>query len=71
MGQKDEMLSFYAPKGANQGTGSFVEHHTKNNEEYGLLKVVNADEYISKLELKKIDLIKIDVEGFEKNVLQV
>ena len=35
----------------------------------GKLEIVEGDLYISKLNLKRVDLIKIDVEGFEKYVL--
>jgi hypothetical protein len=33
------------------------------------LKVVNGDAYFAGLGLSRIDVIKLDVEGFEKNVL--
>ena len=69
LGDKEESLPFYTPKGCNQGTGSFIRGYSDNNEKGDTLRVVNADEYLSKLELKNIDLIKIDVEGFEKYVL--
>jgi hypothetical protein len=46
-----------------------AEHATDNNVKIGKLEVVEGDDYISKLKLERIDLIKIDVEGFEKNVL--
>ena len=71
LGDNEEELPFYAPRGPNQGTGSFIRgHNPNNNEEYGTLRVVNGDEYISRLNLDNIDLIKIDVEGFEKNALK-
>lgn len=69
LGEKNEELPFYAPQGANTGTGSFVSTHSSSNQEYGVLKIVDAGEYISNLLLAKIDLIKIDVEGYEKSVL--
>lgn len=70
LGHKDCQLDYFAPKGHNTGTGSFVPSHaTDNNEFIGTLEVVTADGYISKLGLDKLDLIKIDVEGFEKNAL--
>jgi FkbM family methyltransferase len=69
LGQKHEDLPFFSPKGANQGTGSFIAEHSENNLAGPVLKVVAADEYIASLKLNKVDLIKIDVEGFEKHVL--
>jgi FkbM family methyltransferase len=70
LGEKSEFLDFYAPVGRNIGTGSFMAEHAKdNNIKYGKLEIVEGDLYISKLNLKRIDLIKIDVEGFEKYVL--
>jgi FkbM family methyltransferase len=70
LGAKSEFLDFYAPAGRNIGTGSFMAEHAKdNNIKIGKLEIVEGDSYIFKLNLKKIDLIKIDVEGFEKYVL--
>ena len=70
LGEKSEFLDFYAPVGRNIGTGSFMaEHAQDNNIKYGKLEIVEGDLYISKLNLKRVDLIKIDVEGFEKYVL--
>jgi len=70
LGHKDCELEYFAPKGHNTGTGSFVpSHEIDNNQFIGKLQVVNGDAYISKLRLDRLDLIKIDVEGFEKNVL--
>ena len=70
LGEKNEFLDFYVPVGRNIGTGSFVEEHAKdNNIKSGKLEIVEGDMYVEKLQLPRIDLIKIDVEGFEKNVL--
>ena len=70
LGKQDEGLDYFTPTGANHGTGSFVKGYSPNNENSPtLLQVVNGDKYITKLNLPRIDLVKIDVEGFEKNVL--
>jgi len=70
LGAKNEFLDFFAPVGSNIGTGSFMpEHAMDNNINVGKLEIVEGDLYISKLNLSKVDLIKIDVEGFEKHVL--
>lgn len=70
VGMVDQELPYFAPKGCNQGTGSFIEGYSSNNDNNGvLLKLVCGDEYFEKLGLTQIDIVKIDVEGFEKNVL--
>ena len=70
LGSENDELTFYAPKSDNTGTGSFLSSHTPdNNVPIGKLTVINGDEYIAELNPPKIDLIKIDVEGFEKDVL--
>ena len=70
LGQIDCELDFFAPQGDNTGTGSFIAtHDVENNKLFGKLQIVNADNHIAMLGLHHIDLIKMDVEGFEKNVL--
>jgi FkbM family methyltransferase len=70
LGERNEFIDFYAPVGRNIATGSFMAEHAKdNNIKLGKLEIVEGDTYIEKLNLEKIDLIKIDVEGFEKYVL--
>ncbi len=70
IGMVNEELPYFAPKGCNQGTGSFIEGYSLNNDNNGiLLKLVYGDEYFERLGLDQIDIVKIDVEGFEKNVL--
>ncbi len=73
LGNENKELDFYAPnkESHNTGTGSFLSiHESSNNRLYGKIKVVSADDYVEKLRLSRIDMIKIDVEGFEKYVLQ-
>jgi len=69
LGAINESLNFYAPVGHNIGTGSFDPSHRKKNQLIGQLQIRKGDDYLAELNLKSVDLIKIDVEGFEKNVL--
>lgn len=70
LGQEDCELDFFAPISENTGTGSFIStHDINNNKFFGKLQIVNADNHIANLGLDHIDLVKMDVEGFEKNVL--
>jgi FkbM family methyltransferase len=70
LGHIEASLDYFAPSGGNTGTGSFVPSGSREgNELVGKLPIVHADAYLSRLNLEKIDLIKIDVEGFEENIL--
>ena len=66
----DTSLPFYAPTGRNQGIGSFDASTTeKGNRNIGNLALVEGDSYFQKQAITDVDLLKIDVEGFEKAVL--
>ena len=44
VGMKNEVLPFFAPKGGNQGTGSFISDYSDNNETVGTpLELVQGD----------------------------
>ena len=71
LGEADAELDFFAPEGINTGTGTFVSsHEPENNRPAGRLRVVCADDYLAALQLCSVDLVKIDVEGFELSVLR-
>lgn len=66
----NETLPFYAPTGRNEGIGSFdQETRSKGNRSIGNLQLVNGDAYLTAQGIGQVDLLKIDVEGFEKPVL--
>jgi len=66
-----EKLTFYAPTGSNQGIGSFDANTvSKGNEALGELSLKNGDELFTELAIEQVDLMKIDVEGFEKRTLK-
>jgi FkbM family methyltransferase len=70
LGEKNNLLDYYAPLGSNTGSGSFDEtHSTDRNRLLGKLEIVNGDEYFEANGICNISLIKIDVEGWEKFVL--
>lgn len=70
LGAENEQLQYFAPREINTGTGSFVPGHAAdNNTAAGRLEVCIGDEYLAKFDIDDIGLVKIDVEGFERNVL--
>lgn len=60
---------FYAPTAANRGTGSFVAGHDLSNRPAGRLALKRGDDVVGDLGLARLDLIKVDTEGFEERVL--
>jgi FkbM family methyltransferase len=70
LSDRSENQPFYAPSGANAGIGSFDPDSTsKGNKSIGNLQLMRGDEFVDQSDLKQLHLMKIDVEGFEKNVL--
>lgn len=69
LGNANETLSFYVPTLNNSGTASF-EDRTDWGHQKITAQVRKGDEVAEELRLQKLDLIKIDVEGFEKNVFE-
>ena len=69
MGSTDETREFNLPTGTNQGTGSF-EHEPYNwRGDRVEIEIRSASEYLAELSIADADLIKIDVEGFEMDVM--
>src|SRR5690606_30665189 len=63
-------LPFFAPTGRNMGIGSFDASTTsKGNVSIGDLELVRGDDYFLMQGIVRIDLLKMDVEGFEKPAL--
>jgi FkbM family methyltransferase len=68
LGDCDGLLQFQPPSGANMGTGSFT-HSGREESEQLQLQVRVGDTAFQELGLPAIDILKIDVEGFERQVL--
>lgn len=69
LGEADERRLFYAPPGDNLGTGSFEPAHSARNTAFQPFEVRAGDSYVA-ARVGKIDVIKLDVEGFEPEVLR-
>lgn len=66
LGEADEELEYSIEPGANAGEGSFVLKHSVRLK----LPVRNGDAFFRQNALPKIDLMKIDVEGYEGSVFR-
>ena len=69
LGSKNEIKDFYPPPTCNTGTGSFIAGWNESNEVVKL-QIKIGDEYFKKHGILKVDFIKIDVEGFEIEVIR-
>ena len=67
LGNDNTRLPFYAPTGSNAGIGSFdADSTSKGNVRAGDLALARATIIFRNKGIDRIDLVKIDVEGFEK-----
>ena len=71
LSNENTRLPFFAPTGTNAGIGSFdARSVSKGNIRTGELQLARGDEYFPHHGIDRIDLVKVDVEGYEKRVLQ-
>lgn len=71
LSDSSDTLPFYAPVGSNAGIGSFDPKSTKKgNIAIGKLALVSGDDHFEQHKPERLDVLKIDVEGFERSVLQ-
>ncbi len=70
LGAEEATLEFHAPPETNQGTGSFIAGFDTRSEAVDELRIVVGDEYFGGAGIGSVDLIKIDVEGYERPVLE-
>jgi FkbM family methyltransferase len=71
LGATDATVPFFAPPDKNIGSGTFLSDKRQGSgNPAGNFRVVNGDDWLEPLRSPSLDLIKIDVEGFEKYVLQ-
>jgi len=70
LSNQNSRLPFFAPTGMNAGIGSFDPDSVgKGNVSIGELQLVRGDDDFPGRGIDRIDLLKIDVEGYEKLVL--
>ena len=70
LGEEDGELPYFASTGANSGIGSFLEHGTAEYRATSTLSVRRGDPLFTELGLPRMDILKVDVEGFEPQVLR-
>ena len=69
LGAENGRFPFFSPKNQNHNTGSFSADFSTQNEYYADLEIRVGDEELRRLQIARVDVVKIDVEGYEKEVL--
>jgi FkbM family methyltransferase len=70
LGDAEAELPFFSPPTTNLGTGSFVSGFKEDNtDEHLKLRIVSGDGYFPHAKISRVDLMKIDIEGYEKAAL--
>jgi FkbM family methyltransferase len=69
-GEKEARLPFERPPDSNLGTGSFLKEFRPGNTPAEELQIVVGDEALADAGVTQVDVIKVDVEGYEKPVLR-
>lgn len=69
LGSSDALVSFFEPPADNLGTGSFVRGYQGRSPSASELQIVAGDAYLDAQAIAGVDFIKLDVEGYEKSVL--
>jgi FkbM family methyltransferase len=71
IGNSNSKQPFYKPSPDNLGTGSFVSGFKGGENSYdGELEIQIGDDAVKRAGLKSVDLIKMDIEGYEKPALE-
>jgi FkbM family methyltransferase len=70
LGESDESLKYYPGSGANSGVGSFLEDVEDEHATPITLEVRRGETVLEELEMGPISVLKIDVQGFEADVLR-
>ena len=67
---KPGTLPFFVPEDSNHGAGSFSADSLNTPGETIQLPLVPGDDHLQKAGVKRIDLMKMDIQGYEKPALE-
>lgn len=69
LGAKEEELPFFEPSTSNIGTGSFRDRGGHQTFAKSGLRIVRGDDWLDASQVSDVELLKIDIEGFEEPAL--
>lgn len=68
LGNENGQLPFSEPPDSDTGTGSFLPKGNPSNHDVSMPLVI-GDEWLEKIETTRVDIVKCDIEGYEKPAL--
>jgi FkbM family methyltransferase len=69
LGSADEEVEYFPGLGANSGAGSLLRSFPGVSEDSFAVKVRKGDSFFESMDLPKMDLVKLDVQGYEPQVV--
>jgi FkbM family methyltransferase len=70
LGEKDDVLDYFPAAGSNSGAGSFCADSAPDVTRSVQLQIKHGDPLLEQLGTEHIDVMKVDVEGFETSVFR-
>jgi FkbM family methyltransferase len=72
LGKKEEYLPFYSYIRGNDGASSFLKRidFDRTQAQTGIIKIKTLEDYVKNNNIQNIDLLCMDVQGYELNVLK-
>jgi FkbM family methyltransferase len=68
LGNENGQLPFSEPPDSDTGTGSFLPKGSPSNKSVSMPLVI-GDEWLEEIEARRVDIVKCDIEGYEKPAL--
>lgn len=69
LGNSNMEHDFYEPPQSNLGSGSFVKKGDNTTQVLRSLKIVVGDDWVDMKSIPRVDIVKMDIEGYEKPAL--
>ena len=70
LGSRNEVRDYFLGEGANAGTGTFIANERERETAPIQLSIRRGDDVLAEEKLARLDLLKVDVEGFEPFVFE-
>jgi FkbM family methyltransferase len=70
LGGEDTKIAYYPGPDSNSGVGSLIQEFPGVRNESVMVELRNGDRLLAREGLPKIDILKLDVQGYEPNVLR-